>query len=624
MNEFIENFLQEIEKRSDKIFFIKDLSQKILFESKSFKDFYKFIETNNKINILSGDFKEVIVLFDEEVISSQKEISYPIDIKINSFYESLKIVKTPIVYNNKTEFLLCEIEFADLVAKPQIEKAELQFRIIADQFPLLIWTSRTDKLCDWFNSTWLQFTGRTMEQEIGNGWAEGVHPNDLEFCVHTYIKSFDNRKPFQMNYRLKNANGDYRIVRDYGSPRYNDKNEFIGYIGAVWDATEDILASQSLKESEERLRAFMSHSFNGIMIADKDGKIIEWNSALERMSGLIKEETLGKNIWDIELQILRKSNYEKFELSELKNKYIDFYSNNKTPWLELPFEYVLEHNKDSYRYVRIVKFKIKTSRGFILGVLINDITEQKYALDELFRLNKILEEANNIKSIIINNLGHELRTPLNGVLGFAQILKSELEDTEYSEAIDIIYQSGERLKNTLNSLLYLTELETNTIKLNTEIVDINEFIDYTVRNNKELFESHNLYIKYDLPEEIVFSIIDIYLLKQAIFNILDNSIKFTSEGGVTLKLDKVSLKEKIFARISIIDTGIGISQEKINKIFEPFRQVSEGIARSYEGIGLGLTVTQKMIAIMNGTINVKSEVNQGCEIELLFPIYEED
>jgi PAS domain S-box-containing protein len=116
-------------------------------------------------------------------------------------------------------------------------KEELYLRIL-DQFPNPIWRSGIDAKCDYFNKAWLQFTGRTIEQEMGDGWAEGVHPDDLKFCVDTYMKSFKDRKPFEMEYRLKHNDGTYHWILDSGSPFFSDAGDFLGYIGSCSDINE--------------------------------------------------------------------------------------------------------------------------------------------------------------------------------------------------------------------------------------------------------------------------------------------------------------------------------------------------------------------------------------------------
>ncbi|MCK6485415.1 MAG: MASE1 domain-containing protein [Phycisphaerae bacterium] len=127
-------------------------------------------------------------------------------------------------------------------AEESLRASEARFRTMADHAPVMIWESGTDKRCAWFNRVWLEFTGRSMEQELGDGWAEGVHPDDLERCLRTYVTAFDARQAFEMDYRLRRHDGAWRWVLDRGAPQFGPNSEFVGYIGSCADITERKLA----------------------------------------------------------------------------------------------------------------------------------------------------------------------------------------------------------------------------------------------------------------------------------------------------------------------------------------------------------------------------------------------
>lgn len=156
--------------------------------------------------------------------------------------------------------------------------SEERFRAIADAAPVMIWISGADKLCTFFNQRWLEFTGRSMDEELGDGWAAGVHPSDFDHCLAIYTSSFDARTPFEMEYRLQRSDGEYRWLLDRGVPRYSPKNDFLGYIGSCIDVSdrkqmqEAMFAAQKL-ESLGVMAAGVAHDFGnliGAILADAD------------------------------------------------------------------------------------------------------------------------------------------------------------------------------------------------------------------------------------------------------------------------------------------------------------------------------------------------------------------
>jgi len=132
-------------------------------------------------------------------------------------------------------------------------ESEQRFRRVANTAPVLIWMSGPDKLCNYFNQPWLEFTGRQLEDELGNGWSEGVHPDDLENCLYVYKRAFDLREPFKMQYRLRRHDGEYRWLSDVGVPRLNVDGSFAGFIGSCMDVTENRLAEQTLANMGRKL-----------------------------------------------------------------------------------------------------------------------------------------------------------------------------------------------------------------------------------------------------------------------------------------------------------------------------------------------------------------------------------
>lgn len=202
-------------------------------------------------------------------------------------------------YNSLGEFKQTHCILQDITEKRKsdiaLKESETQYKNLANSGLSLTWTSGTDKLCNYFNETWLKFTGRTLEQEMGNGWAEGVHPDDFDKCLETYVSAFDKREAFEMEYRLRHVSGEYRWILDLGTPNYNSKNEFVGYIGNCFDITERKQIEVSLLEAEWKFKALFELGPIGVayhrMIYDEAGKpfdyyFIDANDSYNKLTGV--------------------------------------------------------------------------------------------------------------------------------------------------------------------------------------------------------------------------------------------------------------------------------------------------------------------------------------------------
>jgi len=161
---------------------------------------------------------------------------------------------------------------------------------IANGGTALIWTSNRDMLCDYFNETWLRFTGRTFEQEYGNGWTEGVHPEDYERCLNIYTSHFKERSVFEMEYRLRNASGEYRWILDQGNPRFSVTGEFIGYIGFCYDITDRVRADEQIRQAA----SVFSHTREGILICGADTRVVNVNRAFLDITGYTADQVIGQ------------------------------------------------------------------------------------------------------------------------------------------------------------------------------------------------------------------------------------------------------------------------------------------------------------------------------------------
>ena len=268
----------------------------------------------------------------------------------------------------------------DITERHRTEEAgresEQRFRLLADTAPVLIWMSDTDKRCIYLNQPWLDFTGRSMEEELRSGWAEGVHPDDVQRCIDTYTQAFDRREKYSSEYRLRRHDGEYCWILDIGVPRFNPDRSFAGYIGSAVDVTE----RKEAEEARFRHAAIVESSEDAIILKDLEAVITSWNVGAEHIFGYTESEVLGQPITILippELQEEEKQILERLRAGGS----IEHYETTRV-------------TKAGNRVaVSLTISPIKDSYGRLVGFckLAHDITERKLAQQVLQETNRALE-----------------------------------------------------------------------------------------------------------------------------------------------------------------------------------------------------------------------------------------
>ena len=606
------------------------------------------------------------------------------------------------------------------------------FTNLADSAPFMIWIADDKGGIIYFNKRRLDFTGKTLEQEKGDGWTKSIHPDDLDYCCSTYKTNFDAKNEYEMEYRLRRYDNEYHWILEKGVPFFTENGNFSGFMGSCFDVDSLRKAEETLRESEELHKNLVESLTEGVIISDVYDRVIFANKRICEMTGYSSEEIVGHYAYDLflarkdwgkvlqktklrysdvsdryEIKVFRKdkssfwvsisgSPYKNskgeiigtigalsditenkearkiLEMSEKKYRSvveqvrevifqtdaegrisfinpfwteITGYTNEETIGKNLldyvhpeekkycvdQFVNIIYHkkpfirfitrfktNKNEYRWVEVNARMSYDEHNNILGTsgTVSDIHEIKLTEKELIIAKEKAEESDRLKSNFLAQVSHEIRSPLNIILSYNYMIREELKEkmnNEFEDAFDAINHSGKRLLRTIDLILNMSLLQTGKQEINIRSLDLNPLIKNLVNEFTPTAKRKNIDLKFDVVTDLPEVMVDEYTITQAFQNLIDNAIKYTDKGFVKISMHKNRNK----VSVDIKDTGIGISESYIKKLFEPFSQEDDGYTRKFEGTGLGLALTKKYIELNNAELHVKSKKNKGATFTII-------
>ena len=371
---------------------------------------------------------------------------------------------------------------------------------------------------------------------------------------------------------------------------------------AIRDITARKQAEEALRKSEECFSKIFYASPVAIALSGiDDGHIIDVNDRFLDLFGFSRDEVLGRSA--LELGVWKNTQMREQIVASLQQQ-------EKARDFEIQFVTKSGARRDGRGAVEMIELG---GRLCLLWMGVDD-TERKHYEEALVAAKEQAEEMNHLKSAFLANMSHEFRTPLAGIIGFSEILATEAPEAQRPFA-RLIELSGRRLLDTLNAVLDLSMLESGGLKLNREGLNVAEEVQKKVGVWHLDAQAKGVHLELLLPAVEVEAMLDRACFDRILHHLVGNAIKFTERGEIIVAVLAVDDRVEIEVR----DTGIGISPAFVPRLFEAFKQESTGRGRTYEGAGLGLTITRRLVELMGGEIRVVSQKGSGSIFTVSFP-----
>ncbi|MDY0361282.1 MAG: ATP-binding protein [Desulforegulaceae bacterium] len=388
---------------------------------------------------------------------------------------------------------------------------------------------------------------------------------------------------------------------------------FFGFLLVIYAFFSVLLKLNRITLEAERYRAILDEVEDGYYEVDLDGKCIFVTKPVEKLFGFPVEEIIGGDYRVTMTDEGAMNLYEKFNEVFVTG----------APLKSVPYE---AFNKNgNIIYLETSVSPLKDKKGNIIGFrgITRDISIRKKAEKALEYAKEQAEAANEAKTRFLANMSHEIRTPMSGVIGMAKLLNETSLDLDQKKQVDVILKSSKTLLGIINDILDFSKIESGQLILRKEPVDLRELLKniegILLPNIKSKDLDFDVSIDITIPE-IILS--DEVRLHQILLNIIGNAVKFTLEGKVLVKANLSGNAGEKYVLFVIEDTGIGIPDKSIDKIFENFSQGDDSISRTFGGTGLGLSITRQLIHLMGGVLKVESTQGKGSIFEFKIPFLE--
>ncbi len=490
-------------------------------------------------------------------------------------------------------------------AEKSIKESEARFRYLADHAPVLIWMAGLDKLCFYFNRPWLEFTGRTIEEELGCGWEVLLHPEDRQFYIDSYEAIFDTQQSFSMEYRLRRFDGQYRWLLTTGNPRFDADGEFLGYIGSCIDISDRKQAEQKLVENQKFIQKIAESSPNILYLYDlQENRNNYCNREITATLGYSPEEVqaMGSSFF---ANLMHPD-----DLANMPNYYQQIAAAEDGDIFEI--EYRMRHANGEWRWLssRDSVFS-RDEQGHVKQTIgtAQDISDRKQSEITIQQTTAQLEASNRELEAFAYSVSHDLRAPLRAIDGFSNALLEDYGEQfgeEGKDYFDRIRRNVNRMGMLIDDLLRLSRISRSEMQYSN--VNLSALVQEQLAELQILEPERQVEVVIS-PDVVVLG--DATLMRVVISNLIQNAWKFTSHHA-TARIEFGVMQQEEQITYFVRDDGAGFDMNYAKMLFRVFQRLHN--TNEFQGTGIGLATVQRAIHRHGGLVWAEGIVEKGATI----------
>ena len=497
------------------------------------------------------------------------------------------------------------------------EASEADLRMLADSIPQLAWMADAAGSIFWYNRRFYDYTGTTLAEMQGSGWREVHHPDHVEQATERFRAAIAANEPWEDTFPLRGKDGQYRWFLSRALPIRDGAGRLVRWFGTNTDVTEQRAWELRVLRSEERFRSLVDTAAAIVWTTDPSkGGFHEPQPRWSAFTGQGLEEARG-------------TGWIKAIHPDERERTVEAWRHAVEARSRFEVEHRVRRADGTWRHMAVHAVPLLDEHGAVrewVGTH-TDVTERKQAEAAVEAARDMAEEANRAKSTFLANMSHELRTPLSAIIGYSEMLQEEIADggdlSGLAGDMGKIEANARHLLSLINDVLDLSKVESGKMEVYAETFDAAEMVRNVASTVQSLVEKKGNTLHIQVAPDLGAMHSDVTKIRQVLLNLLSNAAKFAEGSSITLAAEREPGpdggrgQDWFIFRVS--DTGIGMTEEQLAKLFQRFQQADASTTRKFGGTGLGLSITKAFSTMLGGDVTVQSAPGQGSIFTVRLP-----